>query len=395
MPELIPSNSHKHKNNEILVLQNKLLDLKKKLLVETQMYEAAKLIKVRMDKERHVQQVENSLKESSGRIGFIEEQIKEVEMEIYGFRQLEKEEASVSSDYLDAIDSSLNSMKISSSPSVASSASCSTNPKQPQTHTDLKCFLLANQKLFWSKIDYKIAELTCRLKVSENILQAEEKIIEAFKRSSKSGGGGAEDIKDLVEVSKQRVQILQQALKKYTSLISSNGPPSATPTLTPIQTSDDQLVQFTGKLLIKVTKIGGFSFGTFSSSSSWNPVTLSFNLNQFLSLSTPNNPRTSNSSIHSVITSASKDPDNSTLFTCYQEINVNLVKASDLELTISTATATSGTAIKGMFFAKLAALFTRGPDEEASLSESFEIEPSGTVDLQFHYSKQVIIILNI
>ena len=356
------------------------------------MHDAAKLIKVRMSKERNVQQVVNSLNEYVERIEFIEQQIKEVEHQILGFKQQEIEqgkEASIASYYLDAVDS----VNISSSPSILNEQN-STN--------DLK-YLLANEKLSWSKIDYKISDLSCRLKINENILEAEEKIIEAYK------AGKAEEIRDLVEgkeLSRQKVQILQQSLKKYTSLISSE--PGTTPTSEDncsgvFGHGNSQLPQFTGKLMIKVTKIGGFTVGRskiggFTIGRSSNPsISLNFNLNQFLSPSSPPNnfhpkAKTTNSSVSTTITSTSKDPENSTIFTCYQEIVVNLVKASELELTISTA---SGPGIKGMFFAKLATLLRGGPDVEASLSQSFEIEPTGIIDLQFHYSNQNAFVISL
>ena len=308
------------------------------------------------------------------RIGFIEEQIKEFENEILFIKTRIEVEAEIgrqkchvdndnNSEYLDAIDS----LKIYSSPSIL---------KSPDN--TLKC-LLANQKLSWSKIDYKINDLACRLKVDENILEAKEKIIEAYSIAGKSG----EEIKELIEgkeLSKQRVQILQQSLKKYTSLIS-NGPVTEDgyhrDILGPLNSS------FTGKLLIKVTKIGGFAIGTSSNP----PLSLNFNFNQLISPSAPNNfnSKASNSTVSCVVNSSAKDPTNSTIYTCYQEIVVNLVKAGELELTVS-----GGSLIKGMFFASLAAIFTGGPDEEASLSNSFEIEPSGVIDLQFHYSKKSV-----
>lgn len=368
-----PSNSSLN-SSELIILQNKLIDLKKKLVLEKQMYAAAKLIKVRMNKESNAQQVENSLKEYEERIGFIEAQIKESEDEIVEFKKFKcLEEAALNdneSEYVDAMDS----LTISTSSSSVS--------KQSNRHIDtLKC-LLANQKLSWPKIDYKINDLGCRLKVEENILEAKEKIIDAY-NVMKTAGRNEEEINKLIEekeTSKQRVQLLQQSLKKYTSLISTINDETKVAKDTNSILSPSSMPQYTGKLLIKVTKIGGFSVGTSSNS----PLTLSFNFNQqSSSLDTPKSSVFAACPINSTL----KDPNNSTIFTCYQEIVINLVKSSELELMVN-----SSGGIKGMFFASLAAIFTEGPDKEASLSNSFEIEPAGVIDLQFHYSKPEIIL---
>lgn len=368
-----PSNSSLN-SSELIILQNKLIDLKKKLVLENQMYAAAKLIKVRMNKESNAQQVENSLKEYEERIGFIETQIKDTEDEIVEFKKFKSlDEAALNdneSEYVDAMDS----LTISTSSSSVS--------KQPNRHIDtLKC-LLANQKLSWPKIDYKINDLGCRLKVEENILEAKEKIIDAY-NVMKTAGRNEDEINKLIEEkesSKQRVQLLQQSLKKYTSLISAinDETKDAKDTNSILSTSTSSLQQYTGKLMIKVTKIGGFSVGTNSNSQ----LTLSFNFNQqSSSLDTPKSSLFAACPINSTL----KDPNNSTIFTCYQEIVINLVKSSELELTVN-----SSGGIKGMFFASLAAIFTEGPDKEALLSNSFEIEPAGVIDLQFHYSKPEI-----
>ena len=372
MPELL------NNSVDVLALKNQLIELKKKLTVEKQMYEAGKLIKARMAKQTSVQQVENSLNESLDRIAFLEEQIKSMENQMLE-AQLRRNE-SFSTEYLDAFET------LNVSPSNSTIGTRNTEQQQSTKTTtliDLNWFL-AGQKLTWPKIDYKINELSYRLKLNENILEAEEKIIEAFK--------GQQNALELIEgkdVTRQRVQILGQALKKYTSLIITgpNTPTSAngtTTTATPATITnlfEDSLgheTQFTGKLLIKITKIGGLT-GT-----SLPPFTLNFDLDQLANFRSGKN--TKKSAVTCTIT-GSKDPENPSAYTCYQEISVNLIRASELELSITSGSSKN---IKGMVFVKLATLFAAGPDVEGAISNIFEIEPAGSVNLQFHYSKQIL-----
>lgn len=359
MPELLNNSSV-----DVLALKNQLIELKKKLAVETQMYEAGKLIQVRMAKQASVQQVENSLNESLDRINFLKEQVKAMENQILE-SQLRRNE-SFSTEYLDAFET------LNVSPSN-STVSANHSEQQPSKQLIELNWSLAGQKLTWPKIDFKINELSYRLKLNENILEAEEKIIEAFKGHQCN----SKSIQSR-EITKQRVQILGQALKKYTSLIisenSANNQSSSTNNLFEDSIGQDT-TQFTGKLFIKVTKIGGLT------GSSAPPFTLNFDLDQLANF---RSGRNSKKSAETCSITGSKDPENQSAYTCYQEIVVELVRASELELTIATGSSQS---IKGMFFIKLATLFRPGPDEEGIISNIFEVEPAGSVALQFHYSK--------
>lgn len=357
MPELLT------KTIDVLALKNQLIELKKKLSVEKQMYEAAKLIQVRMAKQTNVQQVENSLNESLDRINFLEEQIKAMENQILE-SQLRRNE-SVSTEYLDAFET----LNVSPSNSTIETKS-SNNTDSPFKQIINLNWSLVGQKLTWPKIDFKINELSYRLKLNENILEAQEKIIEAFK-----GQQCNPELIESREITRQRVQILGQALKKYTSLIISQGNNSG---LSSFDDSFGQESQFTGKLFIKITKIGGFT------GSNEPPFTLNFDLDQLTNFRSgkTTKDRTVTCSIN-----GSKDPENPAAYTCYQEILVDLVRASELELTVMAAGSTKKKSIKGMFFIKLATLFAAGPDEEGVVSNVFEIEPAGSINLQFHYSK--------
>jgi hypothetical protein len=363
MPELFNSTI------DVLVLKNQIIELKKKLSVEKQMYEAGKLIQVRMAKQTSVQQVENSLNESLDRMNFLGEQIKEIENQILE-SQLKRNE-SVSTEYLDALET------LNVSPSNSTMAKkYSDSPFKQAAHLN---WSLVGQKLTWPKIDFKINELSYRLKLNENILEAEEKIIEACK--------GQEFNPELIEsreVTRQRVQILGQALKKYTSLIISSGGNNQNPCSATNLFDDSfgQDSQFTGKLFIKVTKIGGLT------GSCAPPFNLNFDLDQ---LSNFRSGKSSKKSTATCSIAGSKDPENPSAYTCYQEIMVNLVRASEMELTITSGSGSGSSksikgSIKGIFFIKLATLFTSGPDETGVISNTFEVEPAGSINLQFHYS---------
>ena len=355
MPELL-------NNLDVLALKNQLIELKKKLSVEKQMYEAGKLIQVRMAKQSSVQQVENSLNESLDRINFLEEQVKVMENQILE-SQLRRN-GSASTEYLDAFET----LNVSPSNSTIGTKFSDSPFKQ---NVDLN-WSLVGQKLTWPKIDFKINELSYRLKLNENILEAEEKIIEAFK-----GQQGNPEVLASREITKQRVQILGQALKKYTSLIiTGNNGQSATSSSNLFEDSFGIESQYTGKLFIKITKIGGLT------GSAAPPFTLHFDLDQ---LSNFRSGKSSKKSAAICSVTGAKDPENPSAFTCYQEIVVDLVRASELELTITSGSSQS---IKGMFFIKLATLFSTGPDEEGVISNLFEIEPAGSINLQFHYSKK-------
>lgn len=345
---------------DVLDYKNKLIELKKKLTVEKQMYEAGKMIKARMDKQSSVQQVENSLKESLDRIAFLEGQVQTMEKEISSVQQLNRKESNVS-EYLDAIET------LTVSPST-SLKTVMDSKRAPQV--DLNWYL-AGQKLTWPKIDFKISELSYRLKLNENILEAEEKIIEAF-----AGQNVKAELLEGKEITKKRVQILGQALKKYTSLIISGTNSSTTPTSTPEYLQGDETL-FTGKLMIKVTKIGGLV------GSSTPPFTFNFDLDQLANFRSGKN---SKKSAGSTVFHGSKDPEDPSAYSCYQEITINLVRSSELELTVMSG-ASQG--IKGIFFVKLAALFGMGPEEECAVSKVFELEPAGSVNLQFHFGNIV------
>lgn len=352
---------------DLLDFKNKLIELKKKLSVEKQVYEAGKLIKARMDKQSSVQQVENSLKESLNRIAFLEGQVETMEEEINSAAKLNRNESN-STEYLDAIETLAISPKISPSTSQKSIITATPAPSQ----AELK-WSLANQKLTWPKIDHKISELSYRLKLNENILEAEEKIIEAFE-----GRNVNAELLERKETTKQRVQILNQSLKKYTSLIISGTNSSAS---VPVSAAEDSLNQqqdeetfFTGKLMIKMTRIGGIE------GSSKPPFTFNFDLDQLANFRSGKNSKTSAASI---VLTGSKDPEDPSAYTCYHELVINLARSSELELTV---TAGSNQSIKAVFFAKLAVLFGAGSDEERSISNIFELEPAGSVNLQFHFS---------
>ena len=204
------------------------------------------------------------------------------------------------------------------------------------------------------------------------------------------------------EISKQRCQILGQALKKYTSL----GLCGLTPTGgTGLSTSgsilniglgsdagsssklgfgDDSFNNynhFTGKLSIKIKKIAGLSGGTSP------PFTVNLDLDQLTNFrsgaSSTSKLAPHTATVSSTINCCSKDPENSSAFICNQEIVTKLNRASELELTICSGASNS---IKGIFFVKLATLFEKGPDEKGLLADNFEIEPMGSIQMQFHYS---------
>lgn len=383
MPEYKDKKAEKF---EILTLQNNLIELKKKLLVERQMFEAAKLIKVRMDKQSNIRQVENSLEESMDRIAFLEGQVREIEEKIFENEMLKRNESeskSVSgeSDYVDAVESSEVSSLRSTSPINSQQQQQQQPALQEQQKINLN-WLLAGQKLTWPKIDYKITELSYRLKINENILEAEEKLIEAFKTGTtaqQSSQSKSDFLLEEREVTKQRVQVLNQALKKYTSLVTIEH--AASTPATPITSFDDSLSeesgQFTGKLLIKITKIAGLN-GT-----SPPPFTLNFDLDHLAKFRSGSQKSKVN---RIVLSNCSKDPENPSAYTCYQEIAINLVRSRELELSINSS---NSAAIKGMFFVKLATLFASGPNEEGSIVNTFEIEPAGSISLQFHYSKHL------
>lgn len=332
----------------------KIIELKKKLTVEKQMFEAAKLIKARMDKKSNVQQVENSLNESMERITFLEGQVLALEIQM-------KE----STESFGAFESSETESKLSISGSTLHSS--------PHV-VDLNWFL-SNQKLTWSKIEYKIEQLAYRLKVNENILEAENKLIEAYKDQISDC-----ELVDGREITKQRVQLLALALKKYTTLTVAGSPSkllsSASTSFNPAEDLQNHTDFFTGKLLIKVTKISGLT-----GANSVPPFVLNFDLDQ---LSSFRSGKAYKKPAVSAVLSGSKDSDNPSAFNCYQEIQVKLIKSSELELTISTASSNN---LKGIFFIKLATLFGANPHSESSVSQAFEIEPSGSINLQFHYSK--------
>lgn len=341
----------------------KILELKKRLAVEQKMYEASKLIQAKLDKQSNVQHVENSLKETRDRIEFLKEQISETENKLY-------RSSSASTEYLDA----LEGLSISSKTTDIPNSSVKYTPKL--RNLDL---YLAGKRISGEKINHKICDLSCRLKISENILEAETKIIEAF-RVEKDGSENG-DLRERREFTKQRVQILGQALKKYTSLKCDG---TSTNPATPFDDSssilDGPSNQFTGKLQIKITKIGGI-IGRGAGS----PFKINVNVDQWAGRNAASKAPAASKS---VLLSCSKDPQDSASFVCYQEISTSLLKASELE--ISVCSGTSG-ALQGLIFVKLLDLFPAGPDEKASLVESFEIEPSGAIGLQFHYSKKLVI----
>lgn len=367
MPEVIQNEFKNEQEIEILTFQNNLIELKKKLVVERQMFEAAKLIRVRMDKQTNVKQVENSLEESKDRISFLEEQVKDLETKIFE-SQLLKRKQSDSSEYVDAVES----LKIS--PSTSTMTSTLTKAAAHQINLN---YFTAGHKLTWPKIDFKINELSYRLKLNENILEAEEKLIEAFKGQTNIKNDLLED----KEITKQRVQVLNQALKKYTSLVTSgHASTPATPVTFEEASTIEESNHFTGKLLIKITKITGLTGGTPP------PFALNFDLDQLANFRSG----TRKSKVNKVILSnCSKDPDNQSAYNCYQETAINLIRSRELELTVS-----AGGGIKGMFFVKLATLFVSGPDVEGAVSNLFEIEPAGSVNLQFHYSKTILYAFN-
>ena len=370
-------------DDELLVLQNNLIQLKQKLLLEQKMFDAAKLIRVRMDKQANVQQVENSLTESKGRISFLEEQVKEMDKKIFNFHLTLKRD--ISSNYSDAI--------------IDTCTSKWENQRRKR-RTNFN-FLLAEQKLTWSKIEHKIGELSYRLKLDENILEAEEKLIEAFKKHDNNNNNNNNNnisnnnisnnnncpiiinnnnLVEGKEATKQRIQILNQALKKYTSLVTHNESVPATPSEYS-HVDEETTFNFTGKLLIKLSKIVGLSGAPVP------PFIFNFYLDQMANFRSGAQKSSIIKTTKVVISTASKDPDNLSAYTCYQEIVLSLSQAKELEFSIGSGT--SAPSIKGIFFVKLATLFaSSGPDEEGIVSNIFEIEPTGSVHLQFRYSNQ-------
>lgn len=386
MPEQLISDI---KSNESLVIQNQLLELRRKLQLEEKMMEASRLIKGKLDQLQNVQQVQNSIKESEERITFLKEQIATLERNLK-MSQL-KRTCSDLSEYHDAFES------LSITPTREDSFKLNIN------------WWLSDQKLTWPKIEYKINELSYRLKVNENILEAEDKLIEAMrvhliqedrgKNSKKSDNSGYSDealklLQESKEVTKQRVTILSQALKKYTSLCTSSMNTS-TSTTSPSITSSlftsnhfgslIQGAQFTGKLGVKILKVSGLS-GTSNKSS----FTFSFDLDQIVNYRSGMGAGTkSNKSITSVVVNPS-NPKKSTIdFTCNQEVELKLVNASELEITLSSGGSNLNN-IKGIFFIKLATLLSKSSEIESSIHKCFEFDPVGSVEMQFHYEPNMV-----
>jgi hypothetical protein len=360
---LISAQMPEFNGNELIVLQQQLLELRQKLVVEQNTLEATARIQAKLVDRKHVAQVASSMKESVLRIEFLKEQISELELHVKGFAEERGE---------------LNRQE-----SLATTCSARSGP-EPFGELD---FWLGSSRLSWAKIDYKISELGYRINIAENLLQGAEKMLAAIGQESLS-------VRNRLLVSrnelKKRVGLLGQALKKYTSLsigiASTNalaGPSPSTAhqsqwTNNPLPdiAQVDSAAAYTGKLRIKVQSIGNLEGP--------NAPPFRFELRTDRPAKTSNLDEDGN--VLSVIVPVTPVERDSNCYTSGQDILLTLEQSRQIELCVSSGSHELANAI---FFCHLGAIFSKGADEEGIFDGTIELEPAGTLGLQLCYSTRL------
>ena len=338
---------------DILQLQRQQVELKQKLKLEESMLDASIRIQAGMHAKQNAQQIQNSVKEAEERIRFLKAQIGQVEDRL----RLVSEERR---DLHTAI------KKAASQENLA-------QPKLKKLFTNELDFWRAGSSLSADKVVYKVRELGCRLKIQENILSALDRMLDAWQTHGSSTGKEPTDaIKKLQasrEQTKQKVSLLSQALKKYTSLAFSEGP---------VIESAASNELFTGKLLLKISQLSNLN------ATSRAPFSLEFVFDQLSTFSRSEPTQQGKSFLLPVNNPSSSN--NDTEFTFYQELSTKLQQASELQIILRSGASQQ---IHGMFFMKLAALLPCGPEQEWKLSETLEFEPIGAFSLQIYYQPDV------
>ncbi len=313
------------------------------------MLEASKRIQAGMDRKQNAQQIQSSVDDAEKRIKFLKEQIGEVEQLL---QQVNEERRDL--------------------PGTIRKAASGESLAQPKLKKLLKNELeywRAGSQLTADKVEYKVRELGCRLKIQENIMAALDRMLDAWQtHGSSTGQTPTEAIRKLQvsrEQTKQKVSLLSQALKKYTSLSFSEEA---------VSDSTNSTENFTGKLLIKVSQLSNLN------ATSRAPFSLEFVFDQLSNFSRSEPTQQGTSFILPVNNPTSNE--NKTEFAFYQELNTKLQQASELQIVLRSG---ASQVIDGMFFMKLAALLPCGPEQEWKMSEILEFEPTGALSLQIYY----------
>lgn len=347
-------------SSDILLLQRQLVDLKQKLKLEETLLEASKRIQAGMDRKQNAQQIGNSVAESEERIRFLKGQVAEIEQKL---QQVDRDRQDLYTTIRQA----------ASSESLAPTRKL----KQVSTISELE-YWRAGSSLSAAKVEYKLRELGCRLKIQENILSGTERMLEAWEtHGSSTGKEPTAALKKLLhsrDQAKQKVSLLSQALKKYTSLALSETIVS--------EATNAVGSSFTGKLLIKVSGLSHLN------ATSRGPYSLEFSIDQLSSFSRSESSSQSGTSLllPLSITSLSNNHNSSDL-SCYHELSCRLQQATEVQIFLRSG---SAQVIHGTLFLKLSSLFPCGPEQEWKLSETLELEPVGAINIQLFYqpSKQ-------
>lgn len=345
-----------HEREEVLLLQRRLVELQQRLKVESTMLEASKRIQANMDNRQNAQQIGNSVAEAEERILFLQRQIGEVEQKL----------ARVNEDRRD-LEATIRN---------AASGDCGNfgpvKMKQVAVANELE-FWRAGTPLTAAKVEYKVRELGCRLKIQENILEGLDRMLEAWQTHGSASGKepteAVRKLQDSREQTKQKASILSQALKKYASLAVSENSSTSESESTPGTAS-----LFTGKLLLKVTQLSNLN------ATSRAPFSLEFVVDQ-LSPFSRHDTSQQGASLLMPINNISVAGSGSEL-SFYQELNAKLNQASELQIILRCGQAQ---VINGIFFMKLSSLLPCGPDQAWKLSETLDFEPIGAFAIQLSY----------
>jgi hypothetical protein len=335
---------------DIFQLQRQQLELKQKLKLEQNMLDASIRIQASMNTKQTAQQLQNSVRDAEDRIQFLQAQITEVEQHL---QQVNEERRDLPATI-----------------KKAASQEYLTQPKLRKVLTNEMDFWRAGASLSAEKVEYKVRELGCRLKIQENIMSASDRMIEAWQTHGSSTGqeptAAIKKLQEARELTKQKISLLTLALKKYTSLAFSEFAVG--------ETAGSSSELFSGKLLIKVSQLNNLN------ATSRAPFSFEFFFDQ-LSPFSRSDPTQQGASFVLPVSNPSVS-NNSTEFYFYQELSTNLQQASEIQVTLRSGASQQ---VHGMFFMKLAALLPCGPEQEWKLSEELEFEPVGTFSLQVYY----------
>ena len=115
-------------------------------------------------------------------------------------------------------------------------------------------YWLVESQLNWSKINFKISEISYKLQVQSNMVEGYAKLTEAFKKTDLKSSSEAEM---RTEEAKQLTNILKTSLKKYTSLAVDDAPMDTDNDQGIIMSTLDEREPVSGRLDVVVNKFKG------------------------------------------------------------------------------------------------------------------------------------------